>query len=757
MSVTAWLNPSAAVDIAGPGASAWINVNNVLAHDAASAQSFFVIGPENAIFREVKLVKAGIIQSTNKGADITVPDPGPAVFGGAADLWSGTWTAADLNDPNFGVIFALGIEDFSTTPSVKSTDSHYLEVTGFNLGLPPTAVINGIEVQAYTAITASGGGTARVGLESIQIRVTYTWSPKVIAVGSSTGIVYTPLMVRRQPDKRYAYKVYRPGGEFIGEWNDVSSEPDMRQEINNMLTSMDISLARNESSNPGVAMVTENSDVEDNLELAVMAFFGTFEEIVTETGEPIVTEDNELILGEVGAPNGKVIYSGYISDWTLDFGTDDNVVANTLSHSLELDNIMLETEDTLAQSYYPAWTGGSVGIAGGGPFDNETLDQTFTFSGATGKQSRITLPMIRWEGGPVVTLYLFDPSNNLIGIAQATPPDFQSWKDTDFVFPDYVTLVNGTVYRMYFEVDQNKTGGNATYPVSFQTQPGYTGGTMRLQTAAGGGLIDQGTDLRFKIWAAGGNTTVSFTNIDPGALLMRLLDFAKSRGSRVYYAPGSIQLTGTRVNIEFQTNTVLEAINAIPGLCPAGWYTSFDPGINIVSLNPRPSLPSHYAIKGTNASRLQIKRSIRQIVNQVYFSGGGSPALFVKVTDNAARIAWRPGLKKLSDNRVTDAPTGRILSRNEIDQGKNPRYAGTLLLADGDVPVEDYRVGELLGFQAWIAWLDALGLQAVAINYAPDTLGVTLETLPFKENQQLQDVKQSLSLEQQVDNPASPS
>jgi hypothetical protein len=61
-------------------------------------------GGARILDQEIKLVKAGTIQSTNKSAGATWPTTDTyASFGGAADLWSGTWTPSDINNSGFGV------------------------------------------------------------------------------------------------------------------------------------------------------------------------------------------------------------------------------------------------------------------------------------------------------------------------------------------------------------------------------------------------------------------------------------------------------------------------------------------------------------------------------------------------------------------------------------------------------------------------------------------------------------------------------
>jgi hypothetical protein len=54
----------------------------------------------------ISLVKAGVVETADKADTVTKwpTSEGTASYGGAADLWSGTWTATDINDANFGIV-----------------------------------------------------------------------------------------------------------------------------------------------------------------------------------------------------------------------------------------------------------------------------------------------------------------------------------------------------------------------------------------------------------------------------------------------------------------------------------------------------------------------------------------------------------------------------------------------------------------------------------------------------------------------------
>lgn len=55
----------------------------------------------------VQLMKAGVVQATDRSGAVSWPHSSTvATFGSSSDLWGTTWSAADVNNANFGVVFA---------------------------------------------------------------------------------------------------------------------------------------------------------------------------------------------------------------------------------------------------------------------------------------------------------------------------------------------------------------------------------------------------------------------------------------------------------------------------------------------------------------------------------------------------------------------------------------------------------------------------------------------------------------------------
>lgn len=68
---------------------------------------------------KARLVKGGTVQATDKAAAGTWGNSDATVtYGGSTDKWSGTWTAADINDADFGFVLQVQGTGSSTTPRV---------------------------------------------------------------------------------------------------------------------------------------------------------------------------------------------------------------------------------------------------------------------------------------------------------------------------------------------------------------------------------------------------------------------------------------------------------------------------------------------------------------------------------------------------------------------------------------------------------------------------------------------------------------
>ncbi len=781
---TDWLLPTRVAQDDTVGTTAWVETDDLFTVSGFNTTfSFYNVGGDTAYLDKAHLVFNDVIIAANNEASGTDTSPF-ANLGGASDLWGqSSITGSQINKLKFGIAIATGTYD----GAYSGAESYYLIVSGFE-GLyiiPDNAVIDGIEVELDGDMESTGGGTQTYKLDTIRIRVTYTWDIAVDGNASSFGGIYIDPPNRKLPQKRYRYKVRSENGDYLGDWRDVATDPNYKQDINNVIGAMPVTLARNDLSieasvdyllNENDTQLTDENDspflidvspvtglgsgttLDTNHEVEVDAIYGQFEALLNEDDSPILNEDGEVILVEEGYPLGRTIFRGYVPRFELPL---DGSKINTeiRSFSQDLNNIILETEDT---PYITNSTlnGGSYGIAGGGPTDYFYLAQTFSMA-AQKVVSKVRLyPYAGWyiDVDFTVTIVGGTPTSptTTYGSGSGTVNRNTPVPYLDVTFDSPITLPIGT-YHFVFDTPESKTGGNPTYPLNFYTSTAYGDGSVYYNTNDTGLVNDTGSDIAFILYEAGADTTVPFLSKDPSQILRSVVDFAQSRGAKINYTSDSIEVTETLVSYTFQTNTIKEAIEKVLELCPANWYYYYDFGTDTIYLREASTTPDRWLRKGQSVVTGKIVKTIEKVINDVLFSGGGNPALF-KRTREAPQAGTRRGLAKKSDNRVTSSSTATILSQSDIDQFRDALYAGEVTITeDGTFYLEDVEVGEMLGFIGFGTLIDGIVVQSVSKEYNPDKMPLSLTYNVPRVNKRVEDIKRNLEVLENVNNPAEPS
>lgn len=772
--------------IEGTGVYTWNYKERLTADDGSAAYPSLYTG---AIFyiREAYLYYDDATRGSDLAADEAVVNTGNT-YGGSSNLWGTTLTPEIVNSDSFGLRLV-----FRETDGIAN-NTNYLIVKNYGFALPDNATITGIEVLIDAANTSAGGGSVRLDVDTVKMRVHYTWPVTIEHESTSYAALYFDDPNIKPKQKTFRHFVYDYLRNYVGELLRVRNTPQFKIDINNLQSSMTLELAQNEASVAVnmAAILTEASEnitteadeelladitapvglgpgtnTTTNNEVDTYAYYGEYVYLTTEDDYPLLTEDGHFIMGEDGAPQGELIFTGYMSRWRVSLGKEANVQVTVLSHAQELNNIVLETADT-ALITSNTLTGSYIGIAGGGPGDNVYIAQTFTMP-STQRIRRLVLQASGW-GNTTVTarIYQGTPTATVGGVlgtatAQITAAIANDdWQDLNLDFGEAIQLTNGVQYYVQLTVDQTKTGGNPTYPANFRTATGYAGGAAWYVTTTAAWAA-QSYSLAFVLYQPGGATTRTFNSTDPGTVIKNVIDFARSRGARVNYTDDTVELTGTTPSITMQTNTIADAIAAVLKAAPADWYYFYDPAYNMLHFHPRPDTPSRYFVKGRNIVDGHIEESIEQLVNDVLFSGGGDPPKYIRLSD----VTYpRRGLKKISDTHFTDEASMVIVAQSEIDRGKEAMHAGELTVlqnpgnadspADEPLENEHLQVGILIGISGYGELIDALQLQVVSKNYKGDIAGLALTYQPPKVSKRVEDIKRELAAQEQKDNPASP-
>lgn len=781
---TDWKTPTRVAQDSSVGITSWVETDKLFSYDGLyQTFSFYNAGAENPYLSNAHLVLNDVIITANNKA--TGTDIAPfSNLGGSSDLWGqSSLTGAQVADSKFGIAIATGTENFGV---YGGAESYYLAVSGFGFDIPDNAVVTGIEVDIVEQNAATGGGTTTLQIDTILARVTFTWDVEAVAVASSFGGIFIDPPNRELPRKKYRFKAYSDG-TYLGDWRDVATDPTYKQEINNLMGSMPLGFARNdltletavenllnendailtnEDDSPflidiaSIAALGEGTNLDTNYDVVVDAIYGQFEPLLNEDDTPILNEDGSMILVEDGYPLGRPIFRGYIPRWELPL-SGKGITSEIRSYSQDLKHLILETNDT-AYITNSSLSGNSRGIAGGGPTDREVLYQTFTMA-AQKTVSKIRLyPSAGWFTDVPFTVRIYGNNPTSPGSLYATgigtvnrntPVEY-----LDVIFDATATLPAGTYY---FEVttDYAKTGGNETYPLNLGLSgTAYAGGSYYEYNNYAGLVNDTGLDIAFILYEAGLDTTVPFLSQDPSNILKAIIDFARSRGAEINYTADSIALTGTTVSYTFRAQTVEEAIKKVLELAPANWYFYYDFGTDTLYFREKSATPDRWLRKGQTVVDGKIVKTIEQIVNDVLFTGGGNPALYVRRQNAGSISSIRRGLRKISDNRVTVTATANILADSEIDQFDQALYAGDVeITEDGTFYLEDVAVGEVYGFIGFGRLVDAIVVQGVSKDYRPDTAPIALTYNVPRVNKRVEDIKRNLDTLETTNNPVEPS
>lgn len=766
ISVTsAWAFPTITNTDTSVGVNTWTSTQNILVSDGSTARSGTQVAA--VVNTKAHLILGGVIQtSVNKGTNVVVSGTPNMILGGAADLWSATLTPEILNASDFGLALAYG----EATGSI--TKSHYILAKGFNLNIPLGATIKGIETS--TVQYDEPGHYAAI--DYVALRVFYEYEPTATGKGRAGGYISVEDTGHVAPQKYLRYLISTPDGTPVGEWSDVTSDFSIKREMNNALASLNVTLARNELTKisktaplvteAGQTITDENgevliidvaastglgpgTDLDLNLNIDVIAYYGEYQPLLTEDGEPILSEEDKTIVvtDENNAPDGRVLFTGYITDWEVDFGSDDSISVSCINDGNDLNHIILGREggvsinnNTKGSSVVPTQSSG-IGDIG----------QSFTMVGneLIGSMDLYTYGA---ENNKSISFEVDIYSGLLTGTPTLITTGYGSLNGSTLltaqrvIFPEPASLTNGTVYTFVIR---------APSVIVFACSTALAGGDLYLYTNAWG-LYD--FDLMFTLYKTFSETKIPFNSYDPSNMVKEIIDYANKQGAKIHYDNDSIEMTGTTVSYTFNLNTIKEALDKVVELCPADWYWTYDPGTNLYSLKSRPEAPTRWFTKKKDVSAGKIRKSIARIINKVFFTGGGDPALLVVENDYASQLTNRIGLAKISDQRVTLDSTARILAQSQIARLKEPEWVVNFTVNPKHyTALENISVGDLAGLSNFGYMLDALQLQIVGLTYKVDSVDVALGSLLPAFPKRIEDIKRNLDTVEQQYNPTAPS
>ena len=270
-------------------------------------------------------------------------------------------------------------------------------------------------------------------------------------------------------------------------------------------------------------------------------------------------------------------------------------------------------------------------------------------------------------------------------------------------------------------------------------------------------VLNHSTELDNYVVNNGTDTTVTYNSTDPAQMLRNILDQYATDGGTLTYTNQTIELTGTTSSYTFRLTTIKEAIDKILELSPDDWYWYIDQGTSEVHMHQVSTTADHQFTFQKEIQEVRIERHIEDLVNNVYFAGGGDPQLLKQYEDTTSQTDWRLGTKILSDGRVTVAGSAQTISEALIERNKEPVYTSEVRILDKKYRTEDITLGDTVTFANFGNFVDDVVLMISAIRYDKYGVNLSLGTLLPEMNKRLEEVRRNLRLADTNNVPDTPS
>ena len=673
------------------------------------------------------------------------------------------------------------------TASITANGGQTITAQGLLWGTSPAPTLSGnrYNITPYEKDMAYAPGNLTYGTTY------YARGYATNASGTTYGsdVTFTPTL---PVETTYVYKTYR-NDVFLGNLPNVISQFGYVQDINTAASQMTVKV--------GVT-----ADVSHLAPSRILTELGEY--LQTESGDYITTErapdtvgdtsdeilirnGNEVHVYEYNDfhPNGVCVFKGVIERWGGGFaGNTTEPTIDLLIYSKGkslVDDVVQSGSSVLAsQTTFPTYI--DQGNYGGGfaqvitpTVDMEIDTVTLMLSvdrGGGQLYDRFILGLV--EGTPdndylelassTSTNAIYVLANPDAAIAYTRPLVINNTTPTEveLSFRSTQTLLAGHTYYLYahknnwsqigriWYADGTTSPGSVIYK-AYSAQGVYPGPSRSYLT------YDSSKPVWYiKLNKNSGNTTVTYSAVDPVAMLTDVIEAHGTYGGEIYTTDDSVELSGVNITYTFKAASVLEAINQALKYTPSGYYWYVDLVTNLLTFKPVSTTADIILRKGVHLSDLYLSASIENVKNVYFFSGGdtgGGVNLYKKYTDSTSVEDWGRRVGRESDNRVTLESTADIKGAAYLASNKDQVYYTNVTIPANVLDGSSVKPGMTIGFSGFGTFVDSIVIPAVRITRSAKETGLAIGGLPVRTTATLQQAIADIEALQTINNPIAPS
>ncbi|WP_298585120.1 phage tail protein [uncultured Kocuria sp.] len=270
-------------------------------------------------------------------------------------------------------------------------------------------------------------------------------------------------------------------------------------------------------------------------------------------------------------------------------------------------------------------------------------------------------------------------------------------------------------------------------------------------------LASNGHKLSHELVRSGETIRVTYSNQYVHDIARSVLD--TNPGPMTYSAASISSANTDQVTAKFVLNTKLEAIESLHSQTPPGWYWYGNVADNYVYLQPPATQPHHKFLKGHHIKSLELKRSIENLRNRVYFVGAEVSGVNIlkKYEDSASQASWGMGLHRITDRRFSLPDSMQRYANKEMSRYSQPIWTTTLTISSAKYDLESIKLGQTVTFGNFGNFIDGLLMQIVSLTYTPTSLTLELGELLPEQAEIVADIEESLQNDQYEKLPDQPS
>lgn len=571
--------------------------------------------------------------------------------------------------------------------------------------------------------------------------------------------------------KRFIYKIYDKNGNYLKTWNDVISEVQFNSTINLGFSELKVRLARE------VDSYGEGVDVK----------YGNWVRL--------------YVFDDESGQDGVCIYSGFIDSYEpIVDGRQETIEVTIVSWWWELNRYLLEGTGTGIDSliYGNGFSNGLMPIMAG------YTSGTITVSAST--------ELSAYNAWKVFDASLTHDPNGVNNHIWATSSgSVTGWLKVDFGAGNSKQIQRYTLVALANDRTQWKnqcpkswtfegSNDNANWTVldtrlnepdwgeaekrvyDFENYTAYRYYRLNISANFGSTLVvlaemDMMEGIAF---SREGATQLKYRLQDPSAILKDILDKFTGQGGKLDYSAGTVDLTGTSVQYQFNTATFQEVVQKIVDLCPQDWYMRVGAD-DLIYLKPKATTAMHKFTIGKNVTYYKQEKRLENIVNYIYFTGFN---FYKKFINTGSVSAYGRYVQKIIDDKVPDIGTATTIANNILNKLSSPEIRVTLKVLDSNnavnesgYDIESIKVGDTCkifnatkkGYNMWdeVSWdIDAWDyditnetatlLQIQKIDYFPDYVLLEISNRQPDLAQRIEQINKRLVESLTTDNPVMP-